>query len=80
MEIKTFSEQVTTTWSAEKNKFWEIILKCCIIVGSSASGRIAVDKLIGLQEYGVHKIIFTVAGYILAAVGGLGLGAKITKK
>ena len=51
-----------------------------IAIGSSAVAVIAADQLFSLQSYGIHPIIFTIAGYIIVAAAALGLSAKITKQ
>jgi len=53
-------------------------MNIAIAVGSSAVAVVGADQLFGLQAYGIHPIIFTIAGYIIVACATVGLSAKIT--
>lgn len=71
---------IKARWNSEIPIFWKKVLDICIKLGISAASVIGVDKLFDLQEYGVPKIIFTIAGYIIVVCATLGLAAKITKQ
>ena len=74
------TREIKERWKAEMNEFWKKVLQYAIIIGTAAAGVISADQLWNLQNYGVHPLIFTVAGYILTACGALGIAAKLTKK
>ena len=74
------TQEIKERWKSEINDFWKKVLHYAIIIGTSAAGIISADVLWNLQSYGVHPMIFTIAGYILTACGALGLAAKLTKK
>lgn len=74
------TQEIKERWSAEINEFWQKILNLAVALGTASIGIISADALWNLQSYGVHPMIFTIAGYILTACGALGLAAKLTKK
>jgi len=53
-------------------------MSIAVAVGTSAVAVVGSDKLFDLQAYGIHPIIFTIAGYIIVACAAIGLSAKIT--
>ena len=53
-------------------------MSVAIAIGSSAVAVVGADQLFGLQAYGIHPMIFTIAGYIIVACAAIGLSAKIT--
>lgn len=79
-EINNNIEELKIRWTSESPTFWKRVLKMAIMIGSSAVAVIAADQLFNLRDYGVHDLIFTVAGYIVVACAALGLSAKITIK
>lgn len=76
----TFWQELKARWRTESPTFWKKIQKFAIILGTSSASVIGAEQLFNLKSYGIHPLLFTVAGYIIVACATLGLAAKITKK
>jgi len=70
--------ELVKRWRTDSPKFWKKIMSIAVAVGTSAVAVVGSDKLFDLQAYGIHPIIFTIAGYIIVACAAIGLSAKIT--
>lgn len=53
-------------------------MQIAIFLGSSATAVLTADQLFGLEDGGVHQIVFIIARYLIVASATLGLSAKIT--
>lgn len=78
--MKELFKELKDRWTAESPLFWQHVLHASITLGTSAIAVLAAQSSFNLMEYGVPKIIFTIAGYVITFCSALGLASKITKQ
>jgi len=77
----SFIKEVFIRWKAESPIFFKKVKSYAITIGVANAGVLAMDKYFDLQNsYHVSPVLFTACGYVIAICGGLGIGAKLTKK
>jgi len=78
--MKELFKELKERWIAESPKFWKNILNISIFLGTGAIAMLAAQSQYNLIEYGVPKIVFTIAGYVVTFCSATGLTSKITKQ
>ena len=73
-------KELKERWTAESPVLFKKITKTSITIGSTAIGILGMNGVVGLTQYGVSPIVFTICGYVLVACGAMGLTSKITKE
>lgn len=67
-------------WKAEMPDFWKKVRNISVSLGTAGVALVTANATFNLTDLGVPAIIFTIAGYIIAACYAIGLSAQITKQ
>lgn len=79
--VKTSATDFGERWSSESPTFWKKVLRFSVTLGLFSGGVLTSAKLFPLiDDFGMPKIVFTIAGYVFTFCTALGFAAKITKK
>lgn len=78
--MKKLFLELVERWKAESPSFWKKIRNIFVSLGTAGVALVTANSAFGLVALGVPAIIFTIAGYAIAACYAIGLSAQITKQ